>query len=69
MQTALLEIKQPAKIIPKRKNRKNEVTYSESKILASENPNARDRTVVVRAKQDDASKSILAQFIKTLEHS
>lgn len=45
------------------------ITHRKRKILASEDPDARDATVVVCTKEDNTSKCILAQFIESLEHS
>lgn len=44
-------------------------TYSEGQLLSSEHPDARDGAVIVGAKQDDAGKGILSQFVQALEHS
>lgn len=44
-------------------------TYREGQFLASEDPDARDAAVVVSAKQDDAGKGILSEFVKALEHT
>ena len=44
-------------------------TYSESQLLAPEDPDPRDAAVVVGAKQNDTGKGILSQFVQALEHA
>lgn len=44
-------------------------TYSEGQFLPPEDPETRDAAVIVGAKQDDAGKSILPQFVQALEHA
>lgn len=44
-------------------------TYSEGQFLPPEDPETRDTAVIVGAKQDDAGKSILSQFVQALEHA
>lgn len=47
----------------------NRSTYSERQLLASEDPDPRDGTFLVIAKQEDTSKSIFPKLVQALEHT
>ena len=44
-------------------------TYSESEVLASEDPDSRDDAVIVATMKKNAGEAILSEFVQTLEHA
>lgn len=43
--------------------------HRKSKLLASKDPDPRNRAAIVGSKENDAGKGILPQFVQSLEHS